>query len=106
MLRGPHYDKVMKNIQSFSVQANKLRPDLLLLTCSILPKENEIHGLKNVSKEFAELKLKEIFEPLNIKVETRELHDYSGNDEIKVAGKKRKLMVDVVLLKIIHISYC
>lgn len=91
ILRGPHYHEVMRNIKNFSKQAKKVRPELLLTTCTILPREGEVPGLKVISCDEAVRNLKGIFNPLGIQVETREMHDYSGNEKLEIAGRRRNI---------------
>ncbi|MBM4255588.1 MAG: hypothetical protein FJ147_06780 [Deltaproteobacteria bacterium] len=86
-LRGPHYEQVLANIRAFSQEAKKQRPDLLLTTCTILPREGEIPGLIVPSRVEAFQRLEATFAPLGVSVETRDMHGYSGNDELPIHGK-------------------
>jgi len=73
LMRGKHYNEVLSNISKFAPSALKTRPDLDMATCTILPGENDIPGLKVIPRETAVSNLKKIFEPLGIKVEVRSL---------------------------------
>ncbi|OGP75037.1 MAG: hypothetical protein A2V86_05685 [Deltaproteobacteria bacterium RBG_16_49_23] len=85
-LRGPHFDVVLKNIRQFVSRARTCRPDLRLTTCSILPREGEVPDLTVPSREVAFRQLFELFQPLGIEVQTRDMHDYSGNDKLTISG--------------------
>jgi SAM-dependent methyltransferase/MoaA/NifB/PqqE/SkfB family radical SAM enzyme len=87
-LRGPHYDQVLRNIREFSEQAKQLRPDLLLATCTILPREEEVPGLRIPETAEALDHLHRLFDPLGVHVEIRNMHDYSSNDQLELRGIK------------------
>jgi hypothetical protein len=88
-LRGPHYyDHVLTNIRAFAHEAKTRRPDLILATCTILPRENEVPRLDIPPRTVAQGQLDEPFGPLGISVETRDMHDYSGNDNLPISEQK------------------
>jgi hypothetical protein len=87
-LRGPHYNHVLANIRAFAHEAKTRRPDLILATCTILPRENEVPALDIPPRTEARGQLDELFGPLGISVETRDMHDYSGNDNLPISGQK------------------
>jgi radical SAM protein with 4Fe4S-binding SPASM domain len=87
-LRGAHYDNVLENIRAFSKQAKRERPDLVLSTATILPREGEIKGLSFPRRDQAIARLNDLFFPLGVGVEVRDMHDYSGNDDLRLAGRK------------------
>lgn len=90
MLRGPHYHRVLANIREFAKLARKRRPDLVLATCTILPKEGEVPGLRTVPRDEATKRLERIFRPMGVNVEVRDMHDYCGRDKLEVAGTSRQ----------------
>ena len=87
-LRGPHFDQVVSNIRKFARLARRHRPDLELATCTILPREGEIEGLETKGKDEALAQLTSLFEPLGVRIETRDMHDYTGNENLALSGKK------------------
>jgi len=86
-MRGPHYDLVLENIRRFAYDAHKRRPDLRLATCTILPREGEVPNLVIPPHEIVQQKLEELFRPLGIDIQTRYLHNYSGNDRLFISSK-------------------
>lgn len=87
-LRGPHYENVLDNIRIFSEQAKQERPDLAIATATILPKDGEIPDLHYPGREKAMRQLSDLFKPLSIEVEIRDLHDYSGNENLALVGRR------------------
>lgn len=98
-LRGNHYDLVLKNIRDFSVNAKTKRPDLILETATIIPRQGEVHGLNVVSIEEATNNLRDLFEPIGVNVVTRHLHDYSGADKLGVSSCKSPVIGGCVFLE-------
>ena len=92
LLRGPHYDKVLRNISAFSEIARQKKPELKLLTCSVMPKASELTGWEGDIPDYAEVtdKFKQVFEPLGVTVQHREMIDFSGNEDLPVTGKKQE----------------
>lgn len=91
-LRGEHYDDVLHNIIEFSQQARLQRPDLKLLTCSVLPKKSEMTGWKGDIPEPAKVdaNYKRLFNPIGVEVQHREMIDFSGNESLPIAGHKKQ----------------
>jgi sulfatase maturation enzyme AslB (radical SAM superfamily) len=87
-LRGPHFDRVVANIKAFAEQARRRRPELQLATCTILPRDGEVPGLRMATKDTALVQLTALFEPLGVAVETRDMHDYTGNENLLMHGHK------------------
>lgn len=71
--RGKHYDDVLENIKSFAAAAKIRRPELTLATCTIIPDNS---GTSADS-------LDDVFGPIQVAVERRNLHDYNGNSNLK-----------------------
>jgi radical SAM protein with 4Fe4S-binding SPASM domain len=92
LLRGPHYDKVLHNISEFSKLARQKKPDLKLLTCSVMPKASELSGWEGEIPNYAEVtdNFKQVFEPLGVMVQHREMIDFSGNEDLPITGKKQE----------------
>lgn len=88
-LRGPHYDAVLENIARFAAAARQRRPGLILATCTILPRPGEVPALPSIEADRAIAELKAVFDPLGVQVETRTMHDYSGNERLEVAGRRK-----------------
>lgn len=91
-LRGKHYDKVIRNISTFSLQAQSKRPDLKIATCSVMPKKSELTGWEGVFPEFqtVEENFKNLFSPLGITVQHRPMIDFSGNEELPITGTRQE----------------
>jgi MoaA/NifB/PqqE/SkfB family radical SAM enzyme/SAM-dependent methyltransferase len=87
-LRGPHFDRVLANIEQFSEQARSRCPDLVLAACTILPQDGEVPGLAIPSRSQVRQQLSDLFSPLGVGVEIRDMHDYSGNDDLAIKGKR------------------
>lgn len=63
-------------------------------TATILPREGEIKDLPFPGRDQAISQLNDLFSPLGIDVEVRDLHDYSGNDNLALAGRRPELVYD------------
>jgi SAM-dependent methyltransferase/pyruvate-formate lyase-activating enzyme len=87
-LRGPHFEQVIENIRSFSEIAKKRRPDLSLSTCTIFPRAGEVENLEIPDPMVARKQLNDLFGPLGIQVEIRDMHAYSGNSPLRIKGRK------------------
>lgn len=85
-LRGSHYQEVINNISAFSEQAKKQRPELLLETCSIIPRPGEVPDLEVKALEEANKALNAIFQPMGVSVVTRHMHNYSGEEGLEISG--------------------
>ena len=85
---GPNYDKVLKNITAFAKKAIIRRPDMQLATTTILPRVGEVLGLEMIDDNIATNQLQQLFSPLNITPKTRRSHDYSGNEQLNISGKR------------------
>lgn len=90
MLRGPHYHQVLRNINEFAKLARKRRPDLLLATCTILPREGEVPGLRVIPRDKAIKNLEGTFRPMGVNVEVRDMHGYGGKDKLEIAGMRKE----------------
>jgi len=86
MLRGPHFDRVLKNIRDFTTAARTRRPDLHLATASILPRPGELPLVDTPPRDVALRQLHDLFDPLGVEVEPRDMHNYSGNDVLQISG--------------------
>lgn len=78
LMRGTHYDRVLSNIREFAKSAVHARPDLTLATCTVVPRTNEVPGLKEVSRDAALHNLETIFNPMGVAVEVRPLYRHNG----------------------------
>ena len=85
-LRGSHYQRVLENIREFAIRAKASRPDLQLAVETILPAQSQVAGLEVLPPYLAHAALNELFVPLSVEVATRSLHNYSGNDNLQIAG--------------------
>jgi hypothetical protein len=85
-LRGPYYDRVLANVQKFAARARERRPDLKLSTCTILPRPGEVPGLEIPPPDIARQRLRELFAPMGLSVETRDMHDYNGDGRLALRG--------------------
>jgi radical SAM protein with 4Fe4S-binding SPASM domain len=99
LLRGNHYDLVLKNINEFSEKARLRRPELILETATIIPRQDEVPDMNVVPIEEATNNLKKIFKPMAVNVVTRYLHEYSGEDELGISSLKRRVMGGCVFLE-------
>src|SRR5215471_1744343 len=87
-LRGPHFDRVLQNIRTFAPRARDRRPPLNLATCTILPRDGEVVGMRMTSRDDAMAALHTLFDPIGVTVETRDMHDYTGNEQLLLSGTK------------------
>jgi MoaA/NifB/PqqE/SkfB family radical SAM enzyme/SAM-dependent methyltransferase len=87
-LRGPHFEQVLDNIKQFSAQARRRRPDLELTTCTILPRAGEVPELEIPDRTTILSQLHHLFDPMGVQVAAREMHNYSGNDQLAIKGRK------------------
>src|SRR5207249_2271947 len=87
LLRGPHFDRVLRNIRDFAATARVRRPDLCLATCTILPRPGELPLLETPPREVSLRRLHDLFDPLGVTVEARDMHNYSNNDPLPIAGR-------------------
>ena len=87
ILRGPHFDQVFQNIRAFAEATRARKPDLRLTTCTILPRPGELPMVETPPREVALRQLHDLFDPLGVTVETRDMHNYSNNDDLPIAGR-------------------
>ena len=85
-LRGPYFDKVISNIRNFAKSAQAKRPDLLLKTSTILPRKDEVPDLEIPTREEVLKNLGELFDPFGVSIETKNMHNYSGDDNLTISG--------------------
>ena len=91
-LRGPNYDRVLRNIRAFAEAARVTRPDLHMVTETILPKPGQVEGVTPPPQEIAIKALTDLFDPMGIEVSTRPLHGYSGNEDLDIHGDQPGLV--------------
>ena len=76
-LRGPHFDRVVDNVRTFAARAREKRPDLVLSTCSIIPRQSEVPELEERSMLDAVAGLERLFAGTGIIVQPRRMHAYN-----------------------------
>lgn len=86
-LRGPHFDRVVDNVRSFAAQAREKRPDLVLSTCSIVPRRSEVPEFEERSVQEAINGLEQLFAGTGIHVRPRRMHGYNDASLLALSGE-------------------
>lgn len=90
VLRGPHFENTLENIRQFAEDARRVRPELMLSTCTIVPRQGEVPGLDVPSRHEVLTRLHGLFDPMGVEVVVRDMHAYCGADELEIRGHPAK----------------
>lgn len=86
-LRGPHFDRVVDNVRTFAARAREKRRDLVLSTCSIIPRRSEVPELEERSWQEAVAGLEKLFEGTGVLVRPRRMHAYNDASLLAMSGE-------------------